>query len=117
MLSLRVCVNAFMSFNGITHSKWYSVRQSFLHGQTTFVHGNFAKDIPSPKTDLCRCWIDDLIYCLGDPSPTDDNIFLPMNVRGIDMFATMSAYLIDDVHVNEADLPGEDLFRKVFLFF
>lgn len=117
VLGKRVCVNAFQSFHGITPSKWYSVRRSYLAGQTVFVHGNYAKDVPCPKTDLCRHWIDDLIYCLGDPSPTDDNIFLPMNVRSIDMFSTMTSYLMDDLKVLPDDLPGEDLFRKVHFFF
>lgn len=109
-----ICVNGFQAYHGITSSKWYSVRLSFLNGQTCFVHGNFAQDAPSPKTDLCRRWIDDLVFCLGDPSPTNDNVYLPMNIRTIDMFSTMTAFLIDELKVVDRELPGEDLFRKVF---
>jgi len=54
------------------------------------------------------------IVCQGDPSPVDDNIYLPQAMRKVDMYASFSEELSG---VDSMTVPSEDCFNKCWAAF
>ena len=114
ILGKGVCQNAFLLFHGISSSKWYSVRKSFLRGRTHFIHRRSGTMALSPKSILVKQWMNEFILGVGD-TPTNSEIHLPMAIRKVDLHARMLRELrISHPHLQEGDFPGELLFRKVW---
>lgn len=114
VLGIEVCVNAFCLFHGITHSKWFSVRTSFLAGRQVFLHAHTASDKSSPKADLMAKWMNDFILANGD-TLTNSEIHLPMGFRKVDLHGIMVKELMEaNPLLTDNDMPGELLFRQTW---
>lgn len=90
-----ICLNAFLLIYGISRMKWYRYHTLFLEGgQTVVIHGNIARERLTPMLDYCCEFIEQLVYSIGDLSPTDpEEVHLPYCSRNIDLYEHMVYFL------------------------
>jgi len=55
-----------------------------------------------------------MVHCQGDPSPTCDEIYLPMLLRKVDMYDAMVHDFKNDEFIDNKYIPSEIYFNKIW---
>ena len=110
-----LCLTAFLLYHGISRSKWYAIRKTFLSGGTDFLHGNTCSTTRlTPQTDIITDWINVVVHCQGDPSPNSNDIYLPMSIVKCVMYEAFVDDCTHDLSLALDQIPSNYMFLKIW---
>jgi hypothetical protein len=111
----HLCQTGFKLLYGISNNKYYKALQSSDTPDVLPIHGNVNNQNAVRQTarEHMSNWLTSFVSSVGDPSPTDDTIYIPKYIPQTSLY-TMYQNEWQEKKLKAAELPSPSSFLNIF---